>query len=53
MLYRITRLRMTDYFAVDFDKKGDAADVFIKNTPKTPPKAIKIAMERAKEAKLI
>lgn len=40
-------------FAVATGKRVVVVHVFVKKTPKAPPKAIKIAMERAKEAKLI
>jgi len=40
-------------FVVATGKRVVVVHVFIKKTPKTPSKAIKIAMERAKEAKLI
>ena len=40
-------------FVVATGKRVVVIHVFIKKTPKTPPKAIKIAMERAKEAGLL
>ena len=40
-------------FVVATGKRVVVIHVFIKKTPKTPPKAIKIAMERAEEAGLL
>jgi phage-related protein len=40
-------------FVIATGKQVVVVHVFVKKTPKTPPKAIKIAMERAKEAGLL
>ena len=40
-------------YVIATGKRVVVVHVFIKKTPKTPPKAIKIAMQRAKEAGLL
>jgi len=40
-------------YVIATGKRVVVVHVFIKKTPKTPPKAIKIALERAKEAGLL